>query len=83
MEEGVEGVEELHYDLLVVALLHQELLQDDLVRTSSLACILYVDELDGADRVARRCAFREGHTPPLAKGAATTADRTIIGRVRM
>mmetsp|Transcript_38427 Transcript_38427/g.114108 ORF Transcript_38427/g.114108 Transcript_38427/m.114108 type:complete len:454 (+) Transcript_38427:283-1644(+) len=29
LEEGVEGVEELHYDLLVVALLHQELLQDD------------------------------------------------------
>jgi hypothetical protein len=42
-----------------------------------------VDELDGADRVARRCAFREGHTQPLAKGAATTADGTIIGRVRM
>ena len=42
-----------------------------------------VDELDGADRVARRCAFREGHTHAMAQEAATTADGTIIGRVRM
>ena len=37
---------------------------------------LVVDELDGAHRVARRCAFR-GHMHVMAKRAATTADGTI------
>ena len=30
-----------------------------------------------------RCAFRDGHTHVMAKGAATTADGTVIGRVRI